>query len=104
MLIITIILALRTARGNPLVDDFGPMHIMWLVATNPVLNQRIAGVEVPSTELLREAGMTDLGFVSQPDVLTETDYEKSEQWQDSDSDTLSQSQRGRHRENWVYTA
>ncbi|KAH9920270.1 uncharacterized protein B0H18DRAFT_1024514 [Fomitopsis serialis] len=104
MLIIATILALRTARSKPLVDEFGPMHIMWLVATNTTLNQRIAGVEVPSTDLLREAGMTDLGSFNQPAVRTENDM--SEQWQDGDSYTLSQSQfesRGR-REVWVYTA
>ncbi|KAH9920313.1 uncharacterized protein B0H18DRAFT_1024786 [Fomitopsis serialis] len=86
--------SLRTARSHRLSTNSSHAHHL-ARHNEPTLNQRIAGIE--------GSGMTDLGSFSQPDVLTETEYDKSEQWQDGDSHMLSQSQ-GRHRENWVYTA
>ncbi|KAH9836608.1 uncharacterized protein C8Q71DRAFT_50008 [Rhodofomes roseus] len=86
MLIIAMLLALSAAKDFPLVDDFSPMHLMWLVITNPSLHQRISEVETPSTDRLREAGMIDLGSCTRSETsLARMEYEKLER---EDSSTL----------------
>ncbi|KZT65395.1 hypothetical protein DAEQUDRAFT_526772 [Daedalea quercina L-15889] len=61
MSIIAIHIALSTKRRQPIVDEFDPMQLVWVVGTNPSLTRQIAEVEVPSSDHLRRAGLVDLG-------------------------------------------
>ena len=70
MLAIATSLAVKNARSSPLVDEVGPMHLIWLAMTNPNLNRRITEVENPSARHLRQAGMATLGVAEESVPLT----------------------------------
>lgn len=86
MLAIATDLVIRSMKRVPLIANFEPMHLLWLVVTNESLNQRIAAISEPSTAALRRAGMVELASLSRstsqtnstryPDDTAQEDLEK----------------------------
>ena len=70
MLAIATISNIRSTRSKPLLDEVGPMHLIWLAVTNPRLSRRILDVEIPSTRHLRQAGMVTLVSTEESGPLT----------------------------------
>ena len=67
LVMLMIVAALATGgntRGShvPPPEDFGPIHLVWIVIQNaiPDLRKRISGVEQPSSAHLRQAGLAEL--------------------------------------------
>lgn len=77
MFVIATLLVIKSKKSNPIVPDFGPMHVVWLVATNQQISRRIAEVPAPpSTNDLRQAGMLALVSIedSESDEQAATKY------------------------------
>ena len=80
MLVIATALVARSWRKIPIIANFEPMHLLWLVVTNKSLNQRMAAISEPSVAALRRAGMVELASSSRSPSQTDlTGYHDGEQ-------------------------
>ena len=92
MLIIATALVTRSWRKIPIIANFEPMHLLWLVVTNKSLNRRIAAISEPSVAALRRAGMVELASISESRSPSQTDltgYHDGEQEEEKPGLSLS---------------
>ena len=82
ILLIASSIALRATEHTLLIDDVGPLYLIWLVVTNPSLKRRIAEVEEPSVDRLRRAGMVNLQAHNLPVGIAQAEYHNL--WKDDD--------------------